>query len=60
MQGFTAQLSIAATYYNFSKTHSSLTLKGTDNKKIRRTSAMAANILDCEWPLEKILAHPMS
>ena len=60
MQGLTAQLSIAATYYNFSKTHSSLTLKGTDNKKIRRTPAMAANILDCVWPLEKILAHPMS
>ncbi len=59
MQGLTAQLSIAATYYNFSKTHGGLTLKGADNKKIRRTPAMAANILNRVWPLGEILAHPM-
>lgn len=59
LQGLTAQLSIAATYYNFSKTHSGLTIKDADNKKIRRTPAMAANIIDYAWPLGEILLYPM-
>jgi len=59
VQGLTAQVSIAATYYNFSKTHSALTIKDADNKKIRRTPAMAANIIDYVWSLGEILSHPM-
>ena len=59
VQGLTAQLSIAIAYYNFSLTHSSLTIDDADNKKVKRTPAMAANIIDRVWPLGEILLHPM-
>ncbi|MCJ7601130.1 MAG: IS1 family transposase [Desulfobulbaceae bacterium] len=60
-QGLLAQLCIVATYYNFSKTHSGLTLKlNTDSKKTRRTPAMAAKIIDRVWSLDEILAYPMT
>ena len=58
-EGLHAQLCIVATYYNFSKPHSGLTLN-TVGKKIRRTPAMAAKIIDRVWLLDEILAHPMT
>lgn len=59
IQGLSAQLSIVAAYYNFSKAHCGLTIKDVYNKKIRRTPAMAAGIINRVWPLGEILAYPM-
>lgn len=58
-QGLIAQMCIVAAYYNFSKTHSRLTISIKD-KKIERTPAMAAKLIDRVWPLGEILAHPMN
>ena len=57
-QGLIARMCIVATYYNFSKTHSSLTLS-TENIKIKRTPAMAAKVIARVWPLDEILTHPI-
>ena len=54
-----AQTNIGVTYYNFSMPHRSLTLKGTNNSKIKRTPSMAANLIDRVWPISEILAYPM-
>jgi IS1 family transposase len=58
-QALEAQVNISTTYYNFSKPHRSLTLKDTGGKQIKRTPAMAANIIDRVWPIKEILAYPM-
>jgi hypothetical protein len=54
-----ARMCIVAAYYNFSKTHSSLTLSA-ENIKIKRTPAMAAKPIDRIWSLDEILARPIS
>jgi IS1 family transposase len=54
-----AHVNIVITYYNFSRPHRSLTLKGSDGKKINRTPAMAASLIDRIWPIGEILAHPI-
>ena len=58
-QGLVAQMCIVVMYYNFSKAHSALTIKLKGNK-ITRTPAMAAKVIDHVWPLNEILAHPMT
>lgn len=54
-----AHVNIVITYYNFSRPHWSLTLKASDGKKINRTPAMAASLIDRIWPIGEILAHPI-
>ena len=54
-----AQTNISVTYYNFSRPHSGLTLKGINGSKIKRTPGMAANLIDRVWPISEILAHPL-
>lgn len=55
-----AHVNIVVMYYNFSRPNCSLTLKSSDGKKIERTPAMAAGLIDRIWPLGDILAHPIS
>jgi len=55
-----AQINIGVTYYNFSKPHRSLTLKGIDNPRTKRTPGMAAHLTDRIWPIGEILAYPMT
>jgi len=50
----------AGTYYNFSKPHRSLTLRSPNGKRIKRTPAMAANLIEHIWPIREILAYPMN
>jgi IS1 family transposase len=60
-QALDAQTNIIITYYNFSKPHNSLTLKKEETgiaKKIERTPAMAAKLIDRIWPMGEILAYP--
>jgi IS1 family transposase len=58
-QALESQLNIAVTYYNFSKPHGALTLKDSKGKRIKRTPAMAANLIDRIWPMREILAYPI-
>ena len=58
-QALEAQTNIVITYYNFSKPHRSLTLRSPDGKRIKRTPAMAANLIDRIWPMGEILAYPI-
>ena len=58
-QALESQLNIAVTYYNFSKPHRSLTLKGLNGKRIKRTPAMAANLIDRIWPMKEVLSYPI-
>lgn len=55
-----AQTNIVITYYNFSKPHRSLTLRNPNGKRIKRTPAMAANLIERIWPMGEILAYPMN
>ena len=57
-QALESQTNIVITYYNFSKPHHSLTLPG-DPKRIKRTPAMAAGLIDRIWPMADILAYPL-
>lgn len=59
-QALEAQTNIVITYYNFSKPHRSLTLRSPNGKRIKRTPAMAANLIEHIWPIREILAYPMS
>jgi IS1 family transposase len=54
-----AQTNIVITYYNFSKPHRGLTLKSPNGKRVKRTPAMAANLVEGIWPMDEILAYPM-
>ena len=58
-QALEAQTNIVVTYYNFSKPHRSLTLRDSLGKRIKRTPAMAANLIDRVWPMGEILAYPI-
>ena len=58
-QALEAQTNIVITYYNFSKPHRSLTLRSPNGKRIKRTPAMAANLIERIWPIREILAYPM-
>lgn len=59
-QALAAQTNIVVTYYNFSKPHRSLTLQNPSGKRIKRTPAMAADLIEHIWPIHEILAYPMS
>jgi IS1 family transposase len=59
-QALVAQTSIVITYYNFSKPHRSLTLKSFIGKRIKRTPAMAAKLIDRIWPMGEILTYPLT
>lgn len=59
-QALVAQINIVVTYYNFSKPHRSLTLQNPSGKTIKRTPAMAADLIERIWPIHEILAYPMS
>jgi len=58
-QSLVAQTTIVVTYYNFSRPHRGLTLMSSVGKRIKRTPAMAANIIDRIWPMGEILAYPI-
>jgi IS1 family transposase len=58
-QALEAQTNIVTAYYNFSKPHRSLTLRSPNGKRFKRTPAMAANLIDCIWPIRQILAYPL-
>jgi len=58
-QALEAQTNIVVTYYYFSKPHRSLTLRDSLGKRIKRTPAMAANLIDRVWPIGEILAYPI-
>jgi IS1 family transposase len=58
-QALEAQVTIVATYYNFSRPHRSLTLRSLNGKRIKRTPGMAANIIKRIWPVPDILAYPI-
>ena len=58
-QALEAQTNIVITYYNFSKPHRGLTLRSPNGKRIKRTPAMAANLIDRIWPMGEILAYPI-
>lgn len=55
-----AQTNITVAHYNFSRPHRSLTRNGPDGKRIKRTPAMAANLIDHVWPIGEILAYPLA
>lgn len=54
-----AQTNIVITYYNFSRSHRSLTLRNSSGRRIKRTPAMAANLTTDIWPIDQIMAYPM-
>jgi len=58
-QSLVAQTTIIVTYYNFSRPHRGLTLRSSLGKRIKRTPAMAAHIIDRIWPMGEILAYPI-
>ena len=58
-QALVAQTNIVIAYYNFSKIHPSLTLSSSIGKRVKRTPAMAAKLIDRIWPLGEILTYPM-
>ena len=55
-----AQTTIAVTYYNFSKSHRSLMQKTSGGKRVWKTPAMAAGIINHIWPIGQIIAQPIS
>jgi len=55
-----AQTNSCVTYYDFSRPHSSLTLKGANCSRVKRTLAMAANLIGRVCPLCEILAYPLT
>jgi len=59
-QALEAQTTIIITYYNFSLPHRGLTLRDSLGRRIKRTPAMAADLIDRIWPMGEILAYPMS
>jgi IS1 family transposase len=59
-QALEAQTTIIITYYNFSLPHRGLTLRDSTGRRIKRTPAMAANLIDRIWPMGEIAAYPMS
>jgi len=58
-QSLEAQTTIVVTYYNFSRPHRGLTLTSSVGKRIKRTPAMAAHIIDRIWPMGELLAYPV-
>ena len=58
-QALEAQTNIVITYYNFSLPHRGLTLRDSVGKRIKRTPAMAAKLIDRIWPMGEILAYPI-
>jgi IS1 family transposase len=58
-QSLVAQTTIIVTYYNFSRPHRGLTLRSSVGKRVKRTPAMAANIVNRIWPMGEILAYPI-
>ena len=54
-----AQTNITVTYYNFSRSYRGLTQKGSNVTRIKRTTAMAANVIDHVWPISEIIAYPL-
>jgi IS1 family transposase len=58
-QSLVAQTTIVVTYYNFSRPHRGLTLMSSVGKRIKRTPAMAANLIERIWPMGEILAYPI-
>jgi IS1 family transposase len=58
-QSLEAQTTIVVTYYNFSRPHRGLTLRSSVGKRIKRTPAMAANLIHRIWPMGEILAYPV-
>lgn len=58
-QALEAQTNIVITYYNFSLPHRGLTLRDSIGKRIKRTPAMAAKLIDRIWPMGEILAYPI-
>jgi IS1 family transposase len=57
-RGLEAQANIAVTYYNFSRPHRGLTLRGANGRRVKRTPAMAARLMTRVWPIGEILAYP--
>lgn len=53
-----AQTNITVTYYNFSRPHRGLTVREPNQKRVKRTPAMAANLIGRVWPIGEILAYP--
>ena len=41
-------------YYNFCRVHSSLTIRGADGQRIKRTPAMAAGVATYPWSVQQI------
>ena len=54
-----AQTNITVTYYNFSRPHRSLTLRGPNGTGLKRTPGMAADLIERVWPIGEILAYPL-
>ena len=50
-RGLEAQANIAVTYYNFSRPHRGLTLRGANGRRVKRTPAMAASLIRRVWPI---------
>ena len=59
-RGLEAQANIAVTYYNFSRPHCGLTLRGANGRRVKRTPAMAASLISRVWPIDEILAYPQA
>lgn len=53
-----AQTNITLAYYNFSRPHRSLAMKGAKGSSINRTPGMAARLIDRVWPIGDMLAYP--
>jgi len=58
-QALQAQTTIVITCYNFSLPHRGLTMRDSLGRRIKRTPAMAATLIDRIWPMGEILAYPM-
>jgi IS1 family transposase len=53
-----AQTNIVVAYYNLSRPNRGLTLRGPKGTRIKRTPAMAADLMDRIWPIGQLLAYP--
>lgn len=53
-----AQTNIVVTYYNFSRPNRGLTLREPNGTRLKRTPAMAADLMDRVWPIGQLLAYP--